>query len=115
MEITLEDHRPQIDETAWVAEELRERFGAERVQHRPDPLMGSEDFSFVLQEVPGSFFFLQCSPPEVDPETAPWNHSAEVLFDDGFLGDQAAALAHLAIRRLELAAGERLERAAGGR
>lgn len=103
------------DETAWVAEELRERFGAERVQDRADPLMGSEDFSFVLQEVPGSFFFLQCSPPEVDPETAPWNHSAQVLFDDGFLGDQAAALAHLAIRRLELAAGERLERAAGGR
>lgn len=88
-------------ETAWVAEQLTEAFGAERVQERPDPLMGSEDFSFVLQEVPGTFFFLMCSPPDVDPATADWNHSAGVLFDDAVLADQAAALALLAVGRLE--------------
>lgn len=87
-------------ETAWVAEQLTDVFGAERVQERPTPLMGSEDFSYVLAQVPGTFFFLQCSPPEVDPDTAPYNHSPEVLFDDAVLGDQAAALAMLALRRL---------------
>ena len=94
------------DESAWVREELAAEFGADRIEERPDPLMGSEDFSFVLQEVPGTFFFLQCSPPEVDLENAAWNHSPEVLFDDGVLGDQARALAHLAWRRLERAAGD---------
>ncbi|MDO5739007.1 MAG: M20 family metallopeptidase [Ornithinimicrobium sp.] len=89
------------DESAWVLEELRGVFGTERVEDRPDPLMGSEDFSYVLQEVPGTFFFLQCTPPELDPTTVSWNHSAEVLFDDAVLADQAAALAHLAIARLE--------------
>jgi hippurate hydrolase len=88
------------EESAWVGEQLRAQFGDERVSERADPLMGSEDFSFVLHEVPGSFIFLQCSPPEVDHETAAVNHSAHVLFDDAVLGDQAAALAGLAVARL---------------
>ena len=66
-----------------------------------DPLMGSEDFSFVLQEVPGCFFFLECSPPELAQESPGWNHSPTVLFDDAVLGTQAAALAELAWRRLQ--------------
>ncbi|MFX0539868.1 M20 metallopeptidase family protein [Ornithinimicrobium sp. Y1847] len=89
------------DESAWVLGALREEFGQDRVEVREDPIMGSEDFSFVLDEIPGTFFFLQCSPDEVDLETAAWNHSPEVLFDDSVLGDQAAALATLARQRLE--------------
>ena len=58
--------------------------------------MASEDFSFVLHEVPGAFCFLQASPPEIDPETAETNHSPRVLFDDAVLADEAAALAVLA-------------------
>lgn len=88
-------------EDAWVADQLQEAFGGDRVEERATPIMGSEDFSYVLEEVPGTFFFLQCSPPDVDPATAAWNHSAGVLFDDAVLGDQAAALALLAARRLE--------------
>lgn len=103
-EVSLEVQYPvtvnDAAETAWVADQLVDVFGADRVEERPTPHMGSEDFSFVLAEVPGTFFFLQCSPPEVDPATAPYNHSAEVLFDDSVLGDQAAALATLALRRL---------------
>lgn len=87
-------------ESVWVAEQLREAFGAERVAEAADPLMGSEDFSFVLEQVPGSFIFLHCSPAGVDLETAAMNHSPTVLFDDAVLGDQAAALALLALRRL---------------
>lgn len=88
------------DHTQWVAEELSDLFGEERTNIVEEPLMGSEDFSFVLQEVPGTFFFLHTSPDGVDPETAAWNHSAKVLFDDSVLGDQAAALAQLALKRL---------------
>lgn len=80
--------------------ELREMFGEERVLQSRDPLMGSEDFSLVLQKIPGAFLFLGATPPEVDPETAAWNHSPRVLFDDSVLADQAAALAQLAFNRL---------------
>ena len=87
-------------ESRWVGEQLRDLFGADRVVEAADPLMGSEDFSFVLDEVPGSFIFLHTSPPGVDLATAAMNHSADVLFDDAVLADQAAALAELALRRL---------------
>ena len=79
---------------------LREMFGEDRVLESRDPLMGSEDFSLVLNEVPGTFIFLGATPPDLDPETVAWNHSPRVVFDDSVLGDQAAALAQLAYNRL---------------
>ena len=88
-------------ETAFVASTLAELVGEEHVRQDADPLMGSEDFSFVLQEVPGCFFFLECSLPELAQENPGWNHSPTVLFDDAVLGTQAAALAELAWRRLQ--------------
>ncbi|SOC56577.1 M20 metallopeptidase family protein [Ornithinimicrobium cerasi] len=88
-------------EAQWVGQQLREAFGEDRVLEAPDPLMGSEDFSFVLDRVPGSFIFLHCSPPGVDLADPAMNHSPTVLFDDAVLADQAAALALLALRRLE--------------
>ncbi len=87
-------------ETARAVAELRGLFGEDRVAELPDPIMGSEDFSYVLREVPGTFVMLTASPAEVDPDTAAYNHSPRVLFDDAVLGDQAAALAHLALTRL---------------
>lgn len=87
-------------ESAFAAATLRKTFGESRVSEQTNPLMGSEDFSYVLQNVPGCFFFLLCSPPHIDPDTAEWNHSPNVLFDDAVLGDQAAALAQLAFDRL---------------
>ena len=67
-----------------------------------EPLMGSEDFSFVLEQVPGAFFFVGSTRPDRDPEAEPTNHSAFVVFDDEVLADQAGALALLALRRLAL-------------
>ncbi|WP_462418465.1 M20 metallopeptidase family protein [Kytococcus sp. Marseille-QA3725] len=78
----------------------RELLGAERVIERDTPLMGSEDFSFVAQEVPGTFLFLGASPDDVDPATAAYNHSPLVLFDDAVLPTQAAVLADLALNHL---------------
>jgi amidohydrolase len=86
-------------EAKFTLDTLSTAFGPERVTESSDPLMGSEDFSYVLEEVPGAFVFFFVSPDEVDPETAATNHSAEVLFDDAHLPDQAAALAALAWER----------------
>lgn len=88
-------------EAAFVEEVVTRRFGADRFERMPNPLMGSEDFSYVLEEVPGAFVFLGCTPPGTDWQTAPWNHSPLVVFDDGVLADQAALLAELAWGRLE--------------
>ena len=44
-------------ETHFVQEVIRDMFGANRLQAQ-EPTMGAEDFSFMLQEVPGAYFFI---------------------------------------------------------
>ncbi len=72
-------------------------FGGDRVWESPAPVMGSEDFAYVLEEVPGALLFLRATPRELDPGAVAPNHSPEVVFDDAILADQAAALAALAL------------------
>ncbi|MFJ4015827.1 M20 family metallopeptidase [Microbacterium sp. NPDC090014] len=86
-------------ETAETVDVLQGVFGEQRVVIMPTPMMGSEDFAFVLDEVPGTFIALMTSSPDADPSTIEWNHSPRVLFDDAVLGDQAAALASVAFAR----------------
>ncbi len=91
-------------ETAFAQTTVNDVFGPQRSQPAENPATGAEDFSFVLQEVPGAFVLLGACPPERDPETAPSNHSAQAIFDDRVLPDGAALLAELAMRRLAHAA-----------
>ncbi len=81
----------------WV---LADVLGDGRYVRMPNPVTGSEDFSFVLDQVPGAFLMLGACPPDADPATAPYNHSAEAVFDDAVLADGTALLAELALRRL---------------
>jgi len=87
-------------EAAFAAEAVSELFGADRAGLRPHPLTGGEDFSYVLEQVPGAFIMLGACPPDTDPETAPSNHSAVAVFDDRALADGTALYAGLALRRL---------------
>ena len=64
------------------------------------PETGAEDFSRILEEVPGCFIGLSACPAELDPATAPFNHSAYALFDDVVVADGALLLTELAARRL---------------
>jgi hippurate hydrolase len=75
-------------------------FGDERVEEFPHPLPGAEDFSQILELVPGAMAFLGVCVPERDPATAPYNHSTQVLHDDALLGDGARLLAALALDHL---------------
>lgn len=90
------------DEVAAAAaiSELREVFGDDRVVRAPQPWSGSEDFSYVLQKIPGAMLMLGACPPELDPATAPNNHSDEVRFDDSVLPDQATVLTTLALNAM---------------
>jgi hippurate hydrolase len=87
-------------EVAFAASAVAELFGSGRVTAMKDPLTGGEDFSFVLEQVPGAFLMLGACPPGTDAETAPSNHSAAAVFDDCVLADGAALYAELAVRRL---------------
>jgi hippurate hydrolase len=62
--------------------------------------MGSEDFSYVLQRVPGAIAFLGGCPPGVDPDEAPPNHSRQVVFDEDALAVGVATYAGAALRQL---------------
>jgi hippurate hydrolase len=66
----------------------------------PDPLSGSEDFSRVLDQVPGAMVFLGATPPERDPGTAPFNHSPEAVFDESVMADGVTLYADFAVRAL---------------
>ncbi|MFI7124527.1 M20 family metallopeptidase [Nonomuraea sp. NPDC050153] len=87
-------------EAGFVARTADELFGPGRYFVSPQPVMGSEDFSYVLEEVPGAFVFLGACPADRDPATAPYNHSPEAVFDDAVLPDGAALYASLAHARL---------------
>jgi hippurate hydrolase len=66
----------------------------------PAPVMGAEDFSYVLQQVPGAMAFLGACPPGVEPETAPANHSNLVVFDEEPLPAGVALYAQMALQAL---------------
>ncbi|MBX6383889.1 MAG: amidohydrolase [Microbispora sp.] len=87
-------------EAEFAALTVRETLGEDRYFPLPTPATGSEDFSYVLEQVPGAFLVLGACPPGRDPATAPANHSAEAEFDDAVLSDGATLLTELAIRRL---------------
>jgi hippurate hydrolase len=82
-------------ETARVLEALT---GEIRVMEHPG--MASEDFAYVLDEIPGTMVFLGALPPGVDEAGAPPMHSPLSAFDDSVLDRQAQTLADLARRRL---------------
>jgi hippurate hydrolase len=77
-----------------------EMLGADRVVRMPTPIMGAEDWSYVLQRVPGSMMFLGGTSPEHNPATAPANHSNRVMFDENALTDGIALYAGMALRHL---------------
>ena len=87
-------------EFAFVGQTTAELFGEQRFLTGPYPLTGSEDFSYVLQQIPGAFTMVGACTPGTDPATAPYNHSAEAVFDDAILADGTALYAELALRRL---------------
>ena len=70
--------------------------GASRCVDMPSPLMGAEDFSYVLERVPGALAFVGARPAGVDPDTAPPNHSNRVVFDESAMAAGVAVHAGLA-------------------
>ena len=84
----------------FVTDVARELVGDEAVEPMRAPIMGAEDFSYVLQRVRGALAFLGGRPLDVDQTTAPQNHSNRVVFDEPAMGVGAALYAAVALRHL---------------
>jgi hippurate hydrolase len=87
-------------EADFAAGTVEEVLGSGRLLWSPNTLSPSEDFSFVLNEVPGAMLFLGACPPDRDAGKASFNHSPDAVFGNEVLGDGAKLLAALAGRRL---------------
>jgi amidohydrolase len=93
------------DETTTAEKVIAGMFGESRHTRMALPLSGSEDFSRVLEEVPGTFIGLSAVAPGADHATSAFNHSPYATFDDGVLTDGAALYAELAVSRIAALAG----------
>jgi hippurate hydrolase len=95
------------DFTDFAMDVGRSVVGENRMVRLPNPVMGAEDFSYVIERVPGTMMFLGATPHDRNPFTAPPNHSNRVYFDEAAMVEGATMYTAVAMRHLglELAAG----------
>jgi amidohydrolase len=86
--------------TEFVMDAARDLIGPDRVVELAAPIMGAEDFSYVLQQVPGAMAFVGARPAHEDPATAPQNHSNLVVFDEDAMAVGVALYVSVATRHL---------------
>ncbi|MFM8237834.1 MAG: M20 family metallopeptidase [Actinomycetota bacterium] len=83
-------------ETEAVLRVARTVLGPDRGAVLPTPVMGAEDFSYVLAERPGALAYLGVCPPGVRPSEAPSCHSNRMMLDEEGMRSGVALLAALA-------------------
>ena len=87
----------------FVCGVARELLGPRSVVELPVPFMGAEDFSYVLQNVPGAMAFLGMRPPGKEPP--PPCHSNRMILEEKGMAHGAALHAAVALRFLGARAG----------
>ena len=88
---------PSADFGMEIADAL---VGAEKSVRLPNPVMGAEDFSYVLNQLPGAMIFIGGTPDWVNPASAAPNHSNRVMFDERAMKTGISLYASLALRTL---------------
>jgi len=74
--------------TEFAAETVRELFGEKAYWPMRSPMMGAEDFSFLLQRFPGAMLFLGVKPE--DPSLAAPCHSNRMMLNESAMAHGAA-------------------------
>jgi amidohydrolase len=90
------------DAADFVLDTAGQLLGEKAAISMPNPIMGAEDWSYVLEEVPGAMAFLGTRPEGSGP-VAP-NHSNRMVLDESALAAGIATYAAVALRWLEEAA-----------
>jgi hippurate hydrolase len=73
----------------------RSLFGEQAFRRLPDPIMGAEDFAYVLEKVPGAMFFIGFAHANDDWSQCCGIHSTRMMLDEAMLPEGAALLARL--------------------
>lgn len=94
--VTICDERA-VDLGRQVVSDL---FGSDRFHRLGHPIMGAEDFSYVLEKVPGAMFFLGVAPQGADWQHCCGIHSPRMTVDETALPVGVALLAGCAERFL---------------
>lgn len=98
-----DEYPPTVNDsahTAFTADVVREVFGNRRYADLSTPSAGAEDFSRVLEEVPGCYVFLGAHTGDDAVDQAN-NHSPRAAFSDEVIPDGVLLHAQLAMRALE--------------
>jgi amidohydrolase len=74
--------------------------GTDKTVRLPNPIMGAEDFSYVLERVPGVMVFLGGTHSDRNLATAAPNHSNRVVFDEEAMVTGTAMYAAMALKHL---------------
>ena len=77
-----------------------ELFGEAAWTPMPAPIMGAEDFSYVLEKTPGAMFFIGMAPEGDNWASCCGIHSTRMMLDEAVLPRGAAFMAGLAERFL---------------
>ena len=87
---------------AFAASVVDARLGPGRAYEMESPVMGAEDFSYVLQRVPGAMVFLGVCPAEhPNPFEAPACHSNRMVLNESAMVDGIALHVAIAITYLQ--------------
>lgn len=104
-EVTItEGFPPTVNDARAVAlgEAVARELGGEMGFYRmPDPIMGAEDFSYVLEKLPGAMYFLGVAHADADWQHCCGIHSSKMVVDESVLPKGSAFLAACAVRFLE--------------
>jgi amidohydrolase len=102
--VTIEPGYPvtvnNVDFAALSTAVATDLLGDNRVHQMANPVMGAEDFSYVLNRVRGSMVFLGGTLPGLDPRTAPPNHSNRVMFDENCMTTGIGLYSAMALSQL---------------
>ncbi len=112
VEVTIEDGYPATVNDTDFAALVSEVAGdlVERVVEMPSPTMGAEDFSYVLERVPGAMAFLGVCPTDIgDARSAPSCHSNRMRLDEDAMVNGIALHAAVALAFLDGGVGHRSE------
>jgi hippurate hydrolase len=104
-EVAIEDgYPPTMNDpraVAMIEAIVSERFGAEAYHSIPAPIMGGEDFAYVLEKIPGAMAILGVAPPDGDASRRPPIHNAAMLIDEAVIPRGVALHCAFAARFLE--------------
>jgi hippurate hydrolase len=92
------------DASAWVLD-VAGRLVGDLAMEMPDPVMGAEDWSYVLQQVPGAMAFLGTCPPGVPIADVAPNHSNRMIIDEDAMAVGTALYAAVALDECAATAG----------